>query len=211
MYPIKNIILVTNCILLTVALHSQTSLWKNNKSPYRSNVQEGDLVEIQVNETFTAQIDSTLNNKKKLEIQLTPDPNNLPFLPSAEQSKNNHRQTTKQYTLKDKYEFTLQGTIGARRQDFSLYPISAQKTILINQKPTTITITGLIHPKDVKAHAISSRYIANLTISITTQEVKLANEIVSPSSNTQPYILDENKKKAILANYLQEIIELIQE
>ncbi len=205
---------------LFVALNAQVSLWKN-AGFHGNSLRPGSVVEIKVNEIFHINIDSKWNVSNKAELNLLPDTNTLPFLFSSEQSKKRNKDTRAKYSIKDMLSFSLQALIGQPQQGSGLYPIQARRSILIDLKPTQITLSGLVDPKYVQNGIVTSSHILNLQLNIRTQppfdrdnSIQLKpprpEEITEPN-NVPPNQakLSEQEKQDILLKYLQEIIGLL--
>ena len=200
-------------------LLGQSSLWQG-KSPYGDNLEAGQMIEVKIDEVFDININSKWDNSAKIELQLLPDTKNLPFLKSSEQSKTRSRQSQARYQIRDKLNFTMQAVIGAPQQN-NLYPIQAQKSLIIDLKPTSITLTGLINPRYVRNNTISSKHVANLNLNINTEppadrdtSLRLKppkpEEITDPQNPPSPKAeLSEAERQQILLRHLQEIIGVL--
>ena len=155
-------------LLCSISLFSQ-SLWKD-KNYIINGVRPGQLVEVDINESFLVEINSQSESSQKASLSLVPDTKNLPFLTPSEQNKNYSANSKTKYKIRDKYHFYIQAQIGEpENSSLMLYPIRARKVVLIDLKPTQIILAGVIDPKNIKNGKIESRYIADLQLNILTE------------------------------------------
>ena len=209
-------------VLLTLTLVSilgQSSLWQD-RNPYRDNIEPGQMLEVKVDEVFHINIDSQWDTNTRIQLQLLPDTKNLPFLSSSEQSKTKDSQSKARYRIRDRLAFSMQAIVGASQQN-NIYPIQARKTLVIDGKPTRITLTGFIDPKYVKNDMVSSRHVADLNLSVRTEPPPVLDNSIQlkpprPEEITDPENpppdkaeLSEAEKQAILLNHLREIIGIL--
>ncbi len=199
------------------ASYAQISLWRDT-SIYDSKLVSGDVIKVKVEEIFHIKIDSKWDVGNKTKLSLSPDTKILPFLSPSTQSKNRHQNTQAKYRMKDTLNFQLQAVIGTPKKGSKLYPIQAKKSILMNSKPTQITLSGLINSKYVKNNTIKSIHIVNLKLNIQTQpSFSQDNSIVLKSPRPEEIIdpknpppdkakLSEQEKQRILLKYIQKIV-----
>ena len=201
-------------------LSAQVSLWTNTGS-YGNSLRPGSVINVKVNEAFRININSKWNVSSKAELNLLPDTKTLPFLSTSEQSKNRNKNVSATHRIKDILSFNLQAVIGQPQQGSGLYPIQATRSILIDLKPTQITLSGLVDPKYVQNDVVASSHIVNLQLTVRTQppferdgSIQLKpprpEEITDPN-NVPPNQakLSEQEKQNILLKHLQEIIGLL--
>ena len=206
-------------LLTSTSPFGQSSLWQD-KSPYVNDLKAGQMIEVKIDEVFHINIDSKWDTSTKIKFQLSPDTKNLPFMYSSEQSKVKDRQSKARYRIRDRLNFSLQAIVGAPQQN-NIYPIQAQKSLIIDLKPTRIRLTGLINPKHVRNDRISSKHIANLNLHILTDppperdstiQLKPPKpEDIRDPQNPPPAKaeLSEAEKQKILLKHLQEIIGIL--
>lgn len=153
-------------LLLFVAtpMHAQQSLWQD-QNPYASPPRDGEIVAIDVNESFNIVSDGQWRNSQQFEMKLVPDTKNIPFLTTSQQSKSRSKSANSNNKTRDTYRFHLTGILGAKQPDGN-YPISAQKSLNIDGKPVNIRLTGVVDARRIRHGTIESRFIGNLALTV---------------------------------------------
>ena len=154
------------CALLvaSAASNAQESLWRD-QNPYTSPPRDGEIVSIEVNETFNIVSDGQWKSSQQFEMKLVPDTKNIPFLTNSQQNKSRSKSSSSNNRTRDSYRFHLTGILGARQADGN-YPISAQKSLNIDGKPVSVRMTGIVDPRRIRQGTIESRFIGNLTLTL---------------------------------------------
>jgi hypothetical protein len=156
--------IVISCTAVIGTLLAQESLWRD-QNPYVAPARNGEIVAIQVNESFQLVSDGQWNSSQKFEMKLVPDTKNIPFLTASQQSKSHSKNSNNNSKLRDTYKFQLTGILGAKQADGN-FPINAQKNLNIDGKPVRISLTGIIDPRRIRQGMIDSRFIGNLTLNV---------------------------------------------
>jgi flagellar basal body L-ring protein FlgH len=156
--------IVISCTAVISTLLAQESLWRD-QNPYVAPARNGEIVAIQVNESFQLVSDGQWNSSQKFEMKLVPDTKNIPFLTASQQSKSHSKNSNNNSKLRDTYKFQLTGILGAKQADGN-FPINAQKNLNIDGKPVRISLTGIIDPRRIRQGMIDSRFIGNLTLNV---------------------------------------------
>jgi len=200
---------------------AQVSLWVD-QNVYSTEIEEGQLYQIKINEVFNIQVDSSKDQKGSLELKLTPEKNYTSFLQAANVSRNRTDKNEVKSSVKDQYQFSLMGVIG--KTNGKLFSISAQKNILLDGKKISIALTGLVNNKSVINNVILSTRIAQLNIQIIAKanikrdSAKLTNEKkdknAANNKNEEQKVtilptISKADKKRILQLYLREILGAI--
>ncbi|HMY11476.1 MAG TPA: hypothetical protein PKC74_07620, partial [Turneriella sp.] len=73
-------------VAVSAAINAQESLWRD-QNPYVSPPRDGEIVAIEVNETFNIVSDGQWKSSQQFEMKLVPDTKNIPFLTSSQQNK----------------------------------------------------------------------------------------------------------------------------
>ncbi len=207
-------------LFFTYFARGQVSLWQD-RNIYGNNLQAGQLIEVKVDENFVININSKWDTSKKIDLQLLPDTKNFNFLFPSQQNKNSNRNTNVQFQIRDSYHFSIQAVVGQPGAGTSLYSLQARKDIVVDRKPASILLSGLIHPKYVKNDQVSSKHIANLRLNVIAEppperDTSIALKPPEPEEIEDPENpppskaeLSEQEKQDILLRHLQEIIEAL--
>ena len=153
------------CALFTcAALFAQESLWRD-QNPYFAPAREGEIVAIEVNESFNIVSDGQWKSAQQFEMKLVPDTKNIPFLTTSQQNKSRSKSSNSNNKTRDSYRFHLTGILGAKQPDGN-YPINAQKSLNVDGKPVNVRLTGIIDPRRIRQGTIESRFVGNLSLTV---------------------------------------------
>ena len=194
------------------ALNAQESLWRD-QNPYVSPTREGEILEIEVTETFSIDTDGQWDNAHRYQTKLVPDTKNIPFLTTSEQSKSNSKNNRNRYKLKDQYRFSVTGQLG-KKQDNGNFEINAQRSTTLDGKPVRITLSGVIDSRRIKQGKIESKHIANLSMTITSEPPFPKDQKLNlqPPPGTDPKSkpgvteFSESLRKELLIEHMKQIL-----
>ena len=201
-------------LLLSVTfVFAQESLWQDY-NPYSSNIQDGQFIQVKVNEVFNFSVDGTWDDKNNMSLNLTPDATHLKFLKPSKQTKKYKNKSKSKLNYLRKFNFSVTGILTkvARK---SYFKIVASKSFFIDQNIAVVKINGLVNANFIKNNIIDSKSIANLTMKIKLKpkiqkdtQLKLKKpkttkpgEVVVPQAE-----LSETEKQRYLLKYLKLIL-----
>lgn len=148
---------------LTCALFAQESLWRD-QNPYVVPPKEGEIVAIEVNESFTLVSDGQWNSSQKYETKLVPDLRHS-LLTTSQQNKSNGKSSANNSKMRDNYKFQITGILGAKQPDGN-FPVQAIKALTIDGKPVRVQLAGIVDARRIRQGTIESRFIGNLTLNV---------------------------------------------
>ncbi|MBL8032454.1 MAG: flagellar basal body L-ring protein FlgH [Leptospiraceae bacterium] len=201
------------CTLFTcAALFAQESLWRD-QNPYVAPAREGEIVAIEVNESFNIVSDGQWKSAQQFEMKLVPDTKNIPFLTTSQQNKSRSKSSSSNNKTRDSYRFHLTGILGARQADGN-YPITAQKTLNVDGKPVNVRMTGIIDARRIKQGTIESRFIGNLALTIHSEPPFPKDEKLNlkPPAGTDPNSkptmteFSDQLRKELLIEHMKQIL-----
>ncbi|MFO1528070.1 MAG: flagellar basal body L-ring protein FlgH [Turneriella sp.] len=201
------------CALFTcAALFAQESLWRD-QNPYVAPAREGEIVAIEVNESFNIVSDGQWKSAQQFEMKLVPDTKNIPFLTTSQQNKSRSKSSSSNNKTRDSYRFHLTGILGARQADGN-YPITAQKTLNVDGKPVNVRMTGIIDARRIKQGTIESRFIGNLALTIQSEPPFPKDEKLNlkPPAGTDPNSkptmteFSDQLRKELLIEHMKQIL-----
>ena len=194
------------------ALHAQESLWRD-QNPYIAPPREGEIVAIEVNESFNIVSDGQWKSAQQFEMKLVPDTKNIPFLTTSQQNKSRSKSSNSNNKTRDSYRFHLTGILGAKQPDGN-YPITAVKSLNVDGKPVNVRLTGIIDARRIKQGTIESRFIGNLTLNIQSEPPFPKDEKLNlkPPAGTDPNSkptmteFSDQLRKELLIEHMKQIL-----
>lgn len=191
---------------------AQESLWRD-QNPYIAPPREGEIVAIEVNESFNIVSDGSWKSSQQFEMKLKPDTKNIPFLTTSEQSKSRSKSSNTNNKTRDTYRFHLTGVLGARQADGN-YPVTAQKSLNVDGKPVNIRLTGIVDPRRISKGAIESRFVGNLSLQIQSEppfpkDQKLnLKPPAGTDPNSKPTVTEfsDQLRKELLIEHMKQIL-----
>lgn len=199
-------------VLMTTSINAQASLWKD-QNPYTAPPKEGEIIAIEVNESFNIVSDGAWQQSQKFEMKLVPDTKNIPFLTTSEQNKSRSKSSNANNKTRDSYRFHLTGILGARQVNGN-YPVTAQKSINVDGKPVNIRLTGIVDPRRISKGAIESRFVGNLSLQIQSEPPFPKDEKLNlqpppgTDPNSKPTITEfsDQLRKELLIEHMKQIL-----
>jgi len=198
--------------LLTFPLVAQESLWRD-QNPYVAPPREGEIIAIEVNESFQLVNDGQWNTSQRYETKLVPDTKNIPFLTTSQQNKSNSKASTNSSKFRDSYRFRITGTLGPKQADGN-FPLTAQKNLTIDGRPVRISLSGLVDPRRIRQGSIESRHVGNLTMNVESEppfpkDQKLnLKPPAGTDPNSKPTMTDfsDQLRKELLIEHMKQIL-----
>lgn len=209
----KFIILILSAIMAApAAVMAQESLWRDQNT-YVAPPREGEIIAIEVNESFQLINDGQWNTSQRYETKLVPDTKNIPFLTTSQQSKSNSKNSSNTSKFRDTYKFQVTGILGAKQPDGN-FPIQAQKNLTIDGRPVRIQVSGIIDPRRIKAGSIQSRYVGNLTMNVQSEPPFPKDQKLNlkPPAGTDPNSkptmteFSDQMRKELLIEHMKQIL-----
>ncbi|MCX7631716.1 MAG: flagellar basal body L-ring protein FlgH [Turneriella sp.] len=199
------------------AIVAQETLWRD-QNPYISPPREGEIVAIDVHESFTLESSGQWRSAQQFEMKLVPDTKNIPFLTTSEQSKSRSKSSNSNNRSKDTYRFQLTGILGARQPDGN-YPVTAQKNITVDGKPVNIRLSGIVDPRRIRHGTIESRFIGNLTLIVQSEPPAPKDQRLDlkpppgTDPNAKPTVTDfsDALRKELLIEHMKQILGGLQQ
>lgn len=196
----------------TAPAGAQESLWRD-QNPYASPPRDGEIVAIEVNESFHIVSDGQWKSSQQFEMKLVPDTKNIPFLTNSQQNKSRSKSSNSNNKTRDSYRFQLTGILGAKQADGN-YPINAQKSLNIDGKPVNVRLTGIIDPRRIRQGTIESRFVGNLSLTVQSEppfpkDQKLdLKPPVGTDPNAKPTMTEfsDQLRKELLIEHMKQIL-----
>lgn len=190
----------------------QESLWRD-QNPYVAPPREGEIVAIEVNESFTLVSDGQWNSSQKFETKLVPDTKNIPFLTNSQQSKSNSKSSLNNSKNRDSYRFQITGILGARQADGN-FPVQATKSLNIDGKPVRVQLNGIVDARRIRQGTIESRFIGNLTLNVQSEPPFPKDQKLNlkPPAGTDPNSkptmteFSDQMRKELLIEHMKQIL-----
>lgn len=206
-------------ILLTISIHS-ISIWDDKASDiYNKRIfyNPGDSINIIITENSIYDYKSSTKSLKSYDLNISEGELSglFSFLPKGIVEENNNIQDND----KIKIENVIQGRI--LRVEDRFVTISGVKRIQINNKISSIAITGDAYYSDIIDNSINSSKMINPTLRVTTllqnqrniiTERDLIKEVLNPDSTTdiiETTKLSDAKKREMLLNIFNRILNSI--
>ncbi len=207
-------------ITLTIFSLSSETLWNDNAADIYNKFigyKVGDSIEIVIDENSTIDYKGSNKTVKTLSfnIQGGEMTSILSFLPTGSIEENKNSQNKDQVKINS----VVQGQITAING--SVVTISANKSLIINNKVSNITLNASANFSDISGKRISSKKLTNSQINITTlvdnKNIVINQEDfekyrVNPDSTTdlrEDTRIRDDKKKEILLDYFNKILNTI--
>jgi Flagellar L-ring protein len=194
------------------ALFAQESLWKD-QNPYVAPPKEGEIVSIEVNESFNIVSDGQWKSSQSFEMKLVPDTKNIPFLTSSQQNKSRSKSSQSNNKTRDTYKFHLTGILGAKQADGN-FPLTAQKSLNVDGKPVNVRLTGIVDARRIRQGSIESRFVGNLSLNIQSEPPFPKDEKLNlkPPAGTDPNSkptmteFSDQLRKELLIDHMKQIL-----
>ena len=198
--------------LTCAALFAQESLWKD-QNPYVAPPKEGEIVSIEVNESFNIVSDGQWKSSQQFEMKLVPDTKNIPFLTNSQQNKSRSKSSNANNKTRDSYRFHLTGILGARQADGN-FPLNATKSLNIDGKPVNVRLTGIVDARRIKQGSIESRFVGNLSLTVQSEPPFPKDEKLNlkPPAGTDPNSkptmteFSDQLRKELLIDHMKQIL-----
>lgn len=199
-------------IAAVAAINAQESLWRDQNT-YVAPPREGEIVAIEVNESFTLVSDGQWNSSQKFETKLVPDTKNIPFLTNSQQSKSNSKNTLSNSKMRDNYRFQITGILGPRQADGN-FPVQATKALNIDGKPVRVQLTGIVDARRIRQGTIESRFIGNLSLNVQSEPPFPKDQKLNlkPPAGTDPNSkptmteFSDQLRKELLIDHMKQIL-----
>lgn len=199
-------------VAATAATYAQESLWRD-QNPYVAPPKEGEIVAIEVNESFTLVSDGQWNSSQKYETKLVPDTKNIPFLTTSQQNKSNSKSSANNSKMRDTYKFQITGILGAKQPDGN-FPVQAIKALTIDGKPVRVQLAGIVDARRIRQGSIESRYIGNLTLNVQSEPPFPKDQKLNlkPPAGTDPNSkptmteFSDQMRKELLIEHMKQIL-----
>lgn len=199
-------------IAISTRLLAQESLWRD-QNPYVAPPREGEIVAIEVNESFNIVSDGQWRSLQNFEMKLVPDTKNIPFLTTSQQNKSRSKASSSNNKTRDSYRFHLTGILGARQADGN-YPVTAQKNLNVDGKPVNVRLTGIIDARRIKQGSIESRFVGNLTLNVQSEPPFPKDERLNlkppagTDPNSKPTVTEfsDSLRKELLIEHMKQIL-----
>lgn len=194
------------------ALFAQESLWKD-QNPYVAPPKEGEIVAIEVNESFNIVSDGQWKSSQQFEMKLVPDTKNIPFLTNSQQNKSRSKSSNANNKTRDSYRFHLTGILGAKQADGN-FPLTAQKSLNIDGKPVNVRLTGIVDARRIRQGSIESRFVGNLSLTVQSEPPFPKDEKLNlkPPAGTDPNSkptmteFSDQLRKELLIDHMKQIL-----
>ena len=200
--------MLASCIFIS----AQTTLWKDH-NPYGSELRSGQLIEVLVNDSFDIDIDSQWNNATQIDIKLNPDKSYVTNLKNSEQNKVYKKKGKAEYQIRDKLNFSMMALVSAVKDQPGLFQVQARKTIDVDGKNATMTLSGLVSPKSVVRGKVHSTKIAQMVLRISSEppfprdkSAKLQPDDPKDQNASQSNQLSDADKKRFILQHLREVM-----
>ena len=202
------------CVALaggTAPLLAQVSLW-NDQNIYSEQFKAGDVVKILVREKFSLKVSGKWGRQIDVELSVTPDRNNLPFLPESELSKSNSRKSKEDQKVSENFEFEIAGTLGViEGAPQGLFAVEARKQITLDGKVSAMALSGFIDPKMIQKRTVQSSDIVNLAINVRTappleRDGSIDAEAAGDEGKGDQFRWRDADKERLLLNHIREIV-----
>ncbi|MBV6493511.1 MAG: hypothetical protein LDLANPLL_01534 [Turneriella sp.] len=208
----KSIFNIAFLLIPFTASIAQESIWRD-QNPYVAPPKEGEIIAIEVNESFNLVSDGEWKSAQKFEMKLVPDTKNIPFLTTSEQNKSRSKSSNANNKTRDSYRFHLTGILGARQSNGN-YPITAQKSLTVDGKPVNIRLTGVIDPRRISKGSIESRFVGNLNLQIQSEPPFPKDEKLDlkpppgtdPNSKPTMTEFSDQLRKELLIEHMKQIL-----
>jgi len=212
--------LISWTVVLMVAvgsLQGQSSLWRG-VNPYKDNYLSGQILKVEVSEFFEIKVSGDWARNFEVDLKVDPDPKNTPFLQSSEESRDNHRKWKERQNVKEEFIFSINGIITVRAD--GLFDINATRDIQIDGKQTSVRLSGVINPGDIRNGVIKSDRIANLNLVIISKPVieRDQNYTITPPPQNEgeegtngnpavtPELFTQEQKNRYIIEHIREIL-----
>lgn len=190
------------------------SLWNDKAANiYNSKIyyNVGDSIQIKITEDFTYEYRASYKTLKSFKLDSSGGELSgiISFIPKGQAEDNK--------TGNEKDSAKIKSIIQARvvRVENNFITIQGSKTITLNNKTSSVTITGDASLTDIKNNSILSGNLVNMNLSITTL-IDNANVIIrnqdietNPDATTDKNKLSDAKKREILLEYFNKILNVI--
>ncbi len=194
------------------ALFAQESLWKD-QNPYVAPPKEGEIIAIEVNESFNIVSDGQWKSSQSFEMKLVPDTKNIPFLTSSQQNKSRSKSSQSNNKTRDTYKFHLTGILGPKQADGN-FPLTAQKSLNVDGKPVNVRLTGIVDARRIRQGSIESRFVGNLSLNIQSEPPFPKDEKLNlkPPAGTDPNSkptmteFSDQLRKELLIEHMKQIL-----
>lgn len=199
-------------IAIAANIMAQESLWRD-QNPYVAPPKEGEIVAIEVNETFSIVSDGQWRSAQQFEMKLVPDTKNIPFLTSSQQNKSRSKSSNANNKTRDSYRFHLTGILGARQADGN-FPVTAQKSLNIDGKPVNVRLTGIVDARRIRQGSVESRFVGNLSLTVQSEPPFPKDERLNlkPPEGTDPNSkptmteFSDQLRKELLIEHMKQIL-----
>lgn len=201
----------TVLVLIAGGLWAQDSLWEPGSQGFytgKIRMKEGDLLRVNLDTEASLSFTSSKNSDKLVTFEFTKAPQGgspLEFLPGLKTGDNLKLQNKNELKSKNNYIMVQVKKVNAD----GTVVVEGSRSVRFPSGTDTITLSGLIDPRDVKNREVKLAQIANLQLFFSTAAESGTNVLSPADFNPDGKGLTPEKQKALLQSYYNRFLDVL--